>query len=96
MLGTGRWASSWTPCAGPVLGFHPSSHWSPGRRTWGVPQSSSRCSPRGAARFPMLAIAYGGRLVTTRGHKVARHAHHLQRGFGAIVAATAVAAVLPV
>ncbi|MGE8368539.1 cytochrome c biogenesis CcdA family protein [Cupriavidus sp.] len=78
----------WTPCAGPVL----ASILALVARAQDLGRAAKLLTLFAAgAAIPMLAIAYGGRFVTTRGHKVARHAHHLQRGFGAIVAATAVA-----
>ena len=43
------------------------------------------------AAVPMLAIAYGGQLVTTRVRSIARVAHRLQQGFGVVVIAFAVA-----
>lgn len=39
----------------------------------------------------MLILDYGGRFVTTHVQKIARYAHRLQRGFGTMVAATAIA-----
>jgi hypothetical protein len=39
----------------------------------------------------MLAIAYGGQVVTTRVKSVARASHQLQQGFGVLVIVFAVA-----
>jgi cytochrome c biogenesis protein CcdA len=43
------------------------------------------------AAIPMLAIAYGGQLVTNRVRSVAHVSHRLQQGFGALVIAFAIA-----
>src|ERR1700751_169440 len=78
----------WTPCAGPGLGsiltiIATSPH---------IKREASRpvAYAIGAA-VPMLAIAYGGQLVTTRVKSVARVSHRLQQGFGVLVILFAVA-----
>jgi cytochrome c biogenesis protein CcdA len=46
------------------------------------------------AAIPMLAIIYGGQLMTQRVRLVARHAQTLQKMFGALVILTALAIYL--
>jgi cytochrome c-type biogenesis protein len=78
----------WTPCAGPVLGS-----------ILTVVATSKDSGWAGlllvvyaiGAALPMLAIAYGGQAVTTRVRSVAKIAPKLQRGFGVVVIAFAVA-----
>ncbi len=77
----------WTPCAGPVLGS-----------ILTVVATSNQLGRSAllllayaiGAGIPMLAIAYGGQLVTTRVRRFARHAHRLQQGFGLVVILVAV------
>lgn len=78
----------WTPCAGPVLA------------SILVLAAKAQDPPHAAllllsyaigAGLPMLAIAYGGKLVTSRVAGIARHAHSLQRAFGVLLILTAIA-----
>jgi cytochrome c-type biogenesis protein len=78
----------WTPCAGPVLAAiltliatEPI-----GART----ALLLACYAAGAS-IPMLAIAYGGQVATTRVRQLARHAHRLQQAFGLVIVAVALA-----
>ena len=78
----------WTPCAGPVLGsiltiIATSPHIK--REAFLLVAYAI------GAAVPMLAIAYGGQLVTTRVKSVARVSHRLQQGFGVLVILFAVA-----
>jgi cytochrome c-type biogenesis protein len=78
----------WTPCAGPVLGsiltvIATSPHI---RR-----EALLLVVYAIGAAVPMLAIAYGGKFVTTRVRSVARFSHRLQQGFGVLVVVFAVA-----
>ena len=77
----------WTPCAGPILA------------SILTVVATSPAFQRGAlllltysvgAALPMLAIAYGGQIVTTRIGSLARVSHRLQQGFGLIIIAFAV------
>jgi cytochrome c-type biogenesis protein len=78
----------WTPCAGPVLGS-----------ILTVIATSPHIQGEAfllvvyaiGAAVPMLAIAYGGQVVTTRVKSVARVSHRLQQGFGVLVIVFAVA-----
>jgi cytochrome c biogenesis protein CcdA len=78
----------WTPCAGPVLGS-----------ILTVVATSNDISWAGTllvvyavgAALPLLAIAYGGQVVTTRVRSIARISPRLQQGFGIVVTAFAVA-----
>jgi cytochrome c-type biogenesis protein len=78
----------WTPCAGPVLASI--------LTLIATEPDTARaalllaCYSVGAA-VPMLAIAYGGQVASTRVRQLARHAHRMQQVFGAIVIAVAVA-----
>ena len=72
----------WTPCAGPVLGsiltiIATSPHI---KR-----EAFLLVAYAVGAAAPMLAIAYGGQLVTTRVKSIARFSHRLQQGFGVLV-----------
>jgi cytochrome c-type biogenesis protein len=83
----------WTPCAGPVLGsiltiIATSPHI---KR-----QAFLLIAYAVGAAVPMLAIAYGGQLVTTRVKSVARVSHRLQQGFGVLVILFAGGDVLPI
>ena len=78
----------WTPCAGPVLASILAL------------VVSAEDAPRATvllvayaigAGIPMLAIAYGGQRVTVRVRRLAPYAVGLQRGFGVLVIATAIA-----
>lgn len=78
----------WTPCAGPVLASI--------LTLIATEPDTARaalllaCYSVGAA-LPMLAIAYGGQVVSTRVRHLARHAHRVQQVFGVIVIAVALA-----
>ena len=78
----------WTPCAGPVLGSI--------LTLVATSKDTALASVElvtyaiGAA-LPMLAIAYGGRAVTTRVRSLARIAPRLQQAFGIIVIGFAIA-----
>jgi cytochrome c-type biogenesis protein len=76
----------WTPCAGPVLA------------SILVLVATAEDIGRSAllltlyaigAGIPMLAIAYGGRFMTTRLRVVARYAERLQQVFGGLIVLTA-------
>lgn len=78
----------WTPCAGPVLASILVL----------VAQAQDLARSSGllllyaiGAGIPMLVIAYGGQFMQRRIRAVARHAGRLQRVFGALILATAVA-----
>jgi cytochrome c-type biogenesis protein len=78
----------WTPCAGPVLGsILALIATSPDRTQAGFLLTAYAIG----AAVPLLAIAYGGRLVTTRLRGVARISRRLQQGFGAAVIVFALA-----
>jgi cytochrome c biogenesis protein CcdA len=78
----------WAPCAGPILGS--------------ILTLISQQADLGKASFlliayalgagvPMLGIAYGGQTLTTKVRMIARHTKTLQRIFGIIIIALAVA-----
>ncbi|HYD63587.1 MAG TPA: cytochrome c biogenesis CcdA family protein [Noviherbaspirillum sp.] len=78
----------WTPCAGPVLA------------SILVLVATAQDTGRSAlllalyaagAGIPMLAIAYGGQLMSTSVRLIARHAQRLQQVFGALILLTALA-----
>ena len=78
----------WTPCAGPVLGSIltlVAASADPARAALLL-----ACYSTGAA-LPMLGIAYGGQLASTRVRALARHAHRMQQGFGVLVIGVALA-----
>lgn len=78
----------WTPCAGPVLGTIltlVATAEEPGRA------APLLISYAAGAAVPMLAIAYGGQLASSRVRRIARHAHRLQQAFGVLVVLTAIA-----
>jgi cytochrome c-type biogenesis protein len=72
----------WTPCAGPVLGSILTLIATSTGVAW---EASLLVFYAIGAAVPMLAIAYGGQFVTSRVKGVARVAHRLQQGFGALV-----------
>jgi cytochrome c biogenesis protein CcdA len=78
----------WTPCAGPVLGSILTVLAT-------TPEFSKAalllCVYSLGAAIPMLAIAYGGQVVTARVKHVAAIAHRLRQGFGVVVIGFAVA-----
>lgn len=81
----------WTPCAGPVLGgilaLAAVNHQFTGAFTllitYGV-----------GAAFPLLAIAYGGKVVSRRLFQLRSHSIALQRVGGVIIITTAIAIIL--
>lgn len=78
----------WTPCAGPILAsiltvIATSAEFGTGALLLIV-------YAVGAA-VPMLAIAYGGQVVTTKVRCIARVSGRLQQGFGALIVAFAIA-----
>ncbi len=78
----------WTPCAGPVLGSIltlVATAMDLGRAI-----ALLVCYALGAG-IPMLAIAYGGQLVSTRVRRIARLSARLQQAFGVLIILTAVA-----
>ena len=78
----------WTPCAGPVLGSILTIVATSKDAAWASLQLVVYAI---GAAIPMLAIAYGGQAVTTRIRRIARVAPRLQRGFGFVVIAFAIA-----
>jgi cytochrome c-type biogenesis protein len=78
----------WTPCAGPVLG----SILTVIATSSDIARSASLLVVYAiGAAVPLLAIAYGGQLVTTRVRSVARFSRPLQQGFGVLVVVFAAA-----
>lgn len=78
----------WTPCAGPVLGAILTllaTAPDPRHAAWLL-----ACYALGAG-MPMLAVAYGGQLAAQRVRLIARHLPALQRLFGLLVIAVALA-----
>ncbi len=78
----------WTPCAGPVLGAALTL-----LATAPEPRHAALlllCYALGAG-LPMLAVAYGGRWVSLRVQLLARHLVAVQRVFGVLVIAVALA-----
>ncbi len=77
----------WTPCAGPVLAsiLVLIASAEPGRAAPMLFAYALGCG------LPMFAIAYGGQAASVRAKRVARHASLLQRSFGWVVVATALA-----
>jgi cytochrome c biogenesis protein CcdA len=78
----------WTPCAGPVLGSILTIVATSKDTAWASLQLVVYAI---GAAIPMLAIAYGGQAVTTRIRRIARLTPRLQRGFGFVVIAFAIA-----
>jgi cytochrome c-type biogenesis protein len=78
----------WTPCAGPVLGSILTVVATSKDTGWA---SVLLVIYAIGAAIPMLAIAYGGQAVTTRVRGIARISPRLQRGFGIVVIAFAIA-----
>jgi cytochrome c-type biogenesis protein len=78
----------WTPCAGPVLGSILTVVATSKDTAWA---SVLLVVYAIGAALPMLAIAYGGQAVTTRVRSIARISPKLQRGFGVVVIAFAIA-----
>ena len=78
----------WTPCAGPVLGSILTVVATSKDTAWA---SMLLVVYAIGAAIPMLAIAYGGQVVTTRVRSIARISPRLQQGFGVVVIGFAVA-----
>jgi cytochrome c biogenesis protein CcdA len=72
----------WTPCAGPVLASILTVIATAPHIEW---EALLLIVYAVGASVPMLAIAYGGQLVTTRVRSIARVSHRLQQGFGVLV-----------
>lgn len=83
----------WTPCAGPVLAAILTLI---ATEPIGARTALLLGSYAAGAALPMLAIAYGGQYATRHVQQLARHTHKLQRGFGALIVATAIAMLLQV
>jgi len=78
----------WTPCAGPVLGSILTLIATATDLAWAAVLVG--CYALGAA-IPMLAIGYGGRYATTRVRRISPYTTAIQRAFGVLVIAIAVA-----
>jgi cytochrome c-type biogenesis protein len=78
----------WTPCAGPVLGSILTVIAASRNTAWA---SLLLVVYAIGAAIPMLAIAYGGQAVTTRVRSISRLSPQLQKGFGIVVIAFAIA-----
>jgi len=78
----------WTPCAGPVLASILVLVASAQDVAWSALLLTLYAIGAG---IPMLAIAYGGRFMTTRVRAVARHSQRLLQIFGALIVLTAIA-----
>jgi cytochrome c-type biogenesis protein len=81
----------WTPCAGPVLGSILTIVATSKDIAWA---STLLIVYAIGAAIPMLAIAYGGQVVTTQVRTIARISPRLQLGFGIVVIAFAIASYL--
>ena len=79
----------WTPCAGPVLGSILTLVATSKNLAWAATLMIAYAI---GAAIPMLAIAYGGQAATTRVRSLARISPLMQRGFGVVVIAFALAA----
>lgn len=78
----------WTPCAGPVLGAIltlVATETDLGRA------GALLLAYAAGAGVPMLAIAYGGQVMSVRVRLLARYSSRLQQAFGALVILTAIA-----
>jgi cytochrome c-type biogenesis protein len=78
----------WTPCAGPVLGSILTVIATSSQIKW---EALLLVVYAIGAAVPMLAIAYGGQLVTAHVRSIARISHRLQQSFGVLVILFAVA-----
>lgn len=78
----------WTPCAGPVLASILVLVATAQDIGWSALLLTLYAIGAG---IPMLAIAYGGRMMTTRVRVVARYAERLQQVFGGLIVLTALA-----
>jgi cytochrome c-type biogenesis protein len=76
----------WTPCAGPVL----ASILILAAKADALGQSSLLLSLFAVGvGIPMLLIAYGGKLISTRISRIFRHTHRIQQAFGVLLILTA-------
>ena len=78
----------WTPCAGPVLGSILTLIATATNLAWAALLLG--CYALGAG-IPMLAIGYGGQYATTRIRRISPYTAGMQRAFGVLVIAIAVA-----
>jgi cytochrome c biogenesis protein CcdA len=78
----------WTPCAGPVLASTLTLIATSQDLAWG---GILLCVYAVGAAIPLLAIAYGGQVASTRIRSIARIAPRLQQGFGVLVIGCAAA-----
>ena len=78
----------WAPCAGPMLGSILTLIASAQRLDHAA--TLLACYSIGAA-VPMLLIAYGGQVVSTRAKNLVRYTRTLQRGFGVVIVLVAIA-----
>jgi cytochrome c biogenesis protein CcdA len=78
----------WAPCAGPMLGSILTLIASAQRLDHAA--TLLACYSIGAA-IPMLLIAYGGQVVSTRAKNLVRYTRPLQRGFGVVIVLVAIA-----
>lgn len=78
----------WAPCAGPMLGSILTLIASAQRLDHAA--TLLACYAIGAA-VPMLLIAYGGQVVTTRARHLVRYTRPLQQTFGVVIVLVAVA-----
>ena len=79
----------WTPCAGPVLGSILTLVATSRNLAWA---GTLLVAYAIGAAIPMLVIAYGGQVATTRVRSLAQISPRLQQGFGVVVIAFALAA----
>ena len=78
----------WTPCAGPVLASILTLIATAPTLASGAVLLAVYAV---GAAVPLLVIGWGGQAVTGRVRILARHAHRLQQGFGAVIIAFAAA-----
>jgi cytochrome c-type biogenesis protein len=81
----------WTPCAGPVLG---SILTLVATEPIGTNTALLLASYALGAGVPLLAIGYGGQLVASRLHVLARHGQRVQQVFGVVIVLVAAAMFL--
>ena len=78
----------WTPCAGPVLGSILTLIATAMDLAWAAVLLGGYAL---GAALPMLAIGYGGRYATTRVRRISPYTGGIQRAFGVLIIALAVA-----
>jgi cytochrome c-type biogenesis protein len=78
----------WAPCAGPMLGSILTLIASAQRLDHAA--TLLACYSLGAA-VPMLLIAYGGQVASTRARHLVHYTRSLQRGFGVVIVLVAIA-----